>query len=432
MNLASRVVCAGCGTLAPDAGALPARCLASGSGDDVDHVLVRELDLTGCRFPFDGDESPLVRYRELLHAYRAARRQGVSDEQWVARARELDQRLGEVGRGGFRSTPLDERPTLAAALGAGSLWIKDETAGVGGTHKARHLAPLALHRWVTQPDRRPRLAVASCGNAALAAALLARALDWPLEAHVPVQIAPAVAERLRELGVRLVPCERDGSPGDPCQRSLLSAVAEGAVPFSCQGSANGLAIEGGATLVWEVVARDGDQAAPIDNVIVQVGGGALASAVSLGFHDAQALGAITRRPRLFCVQGDGCAPLAGAWGRLAAQGALNPEGMTGAVRRRSQVMLPWTPAPSGLAEGLLDDETYDWAALVRGMLESGGRPLVVSDEELRRAGGLAQEHTGIEVDASGAAGLAGWARLCQEGVIGADERSLVLFTGARQ
>ena len=106
--------------------------------------------------------------------------------------------------------------------------------------------------------------------------------------------------------------------------------------------------------------------------------------------------------------------------------------MTGAVRRRSQVMLPWTPAPSGLAEGLLDDETYDWAALVRGMLESGGRPLVVSDEELRRAGGLAQEHTGIEVDASGAAGLAGWARLCQEGVIGADERSLVLFTGARR
>ncbi|MAF65616.1 MAG: hypothetical protein CMJ84_08165 [Planctomycetes bacterium] len=430
MNLAGEVVCSGCGTPAADSVELPTRCASARGGDDVDHVLVRELCFAGCRFPFDGEPATWVRFRELLYAYRAARRAGASDERWCARARELDERLGALGSAGFVPTPLAREPELAAELGAGELWVKDESAGVGGTHKARHLAPLALHRLATDPERTPRLAVASCGNAALAAALLARACGWPLEAHVPADIDPAVAERLACLGARLVRCARDGSAGDPCQRSFLAALDEGAVPFSCQGSANGLAIEGGASAVWEVVAERGPDALPFDNVVVQVGGGALASAVWTGFRDANDLGAIERLPRLFCVQGDGCAPLAAAWRRLEERGALDPAGLAAAVRRRGEVMVPWAQTPSGRATGLLDDETYDWAALVRGMAASGGEPLVVGDTDLARAREAAARHTDRPICASGAAGLAGWAALCRRGTVGPDERSLVLFTGA--
>ncbi len=38
---------------------------------------------------------------------------------------------------------------------------------------------------VWQRRDRPRLAIASCGNAALAAATLARAAAWPIEVFVP-------------------------------------------------------------------------------------------------------------------------------------------------------------------------------------------------------------------------------------------------------
>ncbi|MDP6762340.1 MAG: pyridoxal-phosphate dependent enzyme [Planctomycetota bacterium] len=430
MNLGGRVVCGGCGTPAPDGADLPTRCTAAREADDVDHVLVRELDLEGTRFPFDGDGSPWVRYRELLYAWRAARRAGAADEAWCDAAAELDRRLEATGIGGAWPTPLAPRPKLAAALGRGELWVKDETTGVGGTHKARHLVPLALHRLALAPPKPPRLAVASCGNAALAAAGLARACGWPLEAHVPADIAPSVAARLEDLGARLVRCPRDPTPGDPCRRSFLAALDEGALPFSCQGDAHGLAIEGGASLVWEVVSERGLGAPPLDHVVVQVGGGALASAVLTGFRDALALGAIGRLPRVHCVQGAGCAPLAAAWERLRESGDLDPGGIAAARRRRGEVMVPWPTTPAGAAGGLLDDETYDWAALVAGMAETGGAPLVVSDDELVGACEAAAAHAGVSVDPSGAAGLAGWARLCAEGAIGAAERSLVLFTGA--
>lgn len=432
MNLTSRMVCAGCGAAPDPDDAVAQLCPEARAGDGVDHVLVSDLDHEGVTFPFEGDTQPLVRFRELLHGYRLARRSGVGDDEWVSLARELHGRLIAASGVGLEFTPFFKASELGAELGVGSLWVKDETVGIAGSHKARHLAAVAQHLRATAPDEIPRLAVASCGNAALAAGYIARALGWPLEAFVPAEADGAVLERLEHLGVTLSTCERDDEPGDPCYRALLEAVEQGAVPFSCQGSANGLVIEGAATLAWEIVAQDGSEAAPIDNVVVQVGGGALGSAVSQGFCDAHALGAISRRPRLFCVQTAGGHPLERAWRRLESDEALNVEGMARAVGDRARYMTPWDEAPVSLASGLLDDETYDWAALCRGMIATGGAPVVVSEDEITRARDSAREWTSVPVDATGAAGLAGWSRLCAEGVIQPGERSVVLFTGARR
>ena len=48
---------------------------------------------------------------------------------------------------------------------------------------------------------------------------------------------------------------KPGSTGDPTYRRLAEAIAAGAVPFTCQGNLNGLAIEGGETLGWEIVSE---------------------------------------------------------------------------------------------------------------------------------------------------------------------------------
>ena len=82
-----------------------------------------------------------------------------------------------------------------------------------------------------------------------------------------------------------------------------------------------------------------------------------------------------------------------------------------------------------IAHGILDDETYDWLAVVEAMLATGGRPVVVDEDRLAEANALARAATGIDVDVTGSAGLAGLLDLHAAGEIGPDERVAVLFTG---
>ena len=84
----------------------------------------------------------------------------------------------------------------------------------------------------------------------------------------------------------------------------------------------------------------------------------------------------------------------------------------------------------GLGERVLvDDETYDWLAVVEGLRAGGGRPLTVSESLLGEANALATESTRIPVDPTGSAGLAGLLALRRDGDVGDDERVAVLFTG---
>ena len=99
-----------------------------------------------------------------------------------------------------------------------------------------------------------------------------------------------------------------------------------------------------------------------------------------------------------------------------------------AATHRSTFMWPWEQEPRSIATGILDDETYDWRAVVAGMLASGGRSLVVSEDSLDRAHELGHA-AGYRVDPTGSAGLAGLLDLGARGVTGPDDRVAVLFTG---
>jgi threonine synthase len=92
-------------------------------------------------------------------------------------------------------------------------------------------------------------------------------------------------------------------------------------------------------------------------------------------------------------------------------------------------MWPWEEEPRSIAHGILDDETYDWLAVVEGMIATGGHPVVVDEETLAGANTLAREATGIDVDHTGSAGLAGLLAQRATGEIADDERIALLFTG---
>src|SRR3972149_10617633 len=99
----------------------------------------------------------------------------------------------------------------------------------------------------------PDLAIASCGNAALAAAVVARAADRRLQVFIPTVADPKVVARLRRLEAELTICPREeGVTGDPTYHRLRQALRQGALPFTCPGGDNGVTIEGGKTPRYQV------------------------------------------------------------------------------------------------------------------------------------------------------------------------------------
>jgi hypothetical protein len=100
-----------------------------------------------------------------------------------------------------------------------------------------------------------------------------------------------------------------------------------------------------------------------------------------------------------------------------------------ARRHRSAFMKPWETTPESVAHGILDDETYDWAAVVDAMLKTGGWPLVVGEDLLIEANATAREATGVNVDHTGSAGLAGVMQAIALDSRLSTERIAVVFSG---
>jgi threonine synthase len=441
--LAIRYACGGCGHAPPDDRPVPLRCPQAAPDDDIDHLLGRRLDVAHLRFPGGTEANPFVRYRTLFHAYHLALAHGWSDAQYVDLVEDLDAAVAAVDGRGFRITPFSRQAELSDRLGFahdGGVLVKDETGNVSGSHKARHLMGTLLELEVADAIEgraaKPRLAIASCGNAALAAAVVAAAAGRDLEVFIPLDASHTVVARLRELGAHLTVCERTpGLPGDPTVERLRRAIDDGAVAFTCQGNLNGFAVEGGLTLAWELATELAATRTPLDRLFVQVGGGALASACAQGLAEARSLGATEAHPAIHPVQAETVAPLARAYERLADRldtDGPSAEDLTWAAHHRSAFMWTWETEPRSVATGILDDETYDWLAVVQGTLASGGRPVVVDEPTLVEANDIARATTGIDVDPTGSAGLAGLLEYRRHGRVAPTETVAVIFTGVRR
>jgi threonine synthase len=396
-----------------------------------------------------------------------------------------DRLLRMEGRG-FAVTPLAEAAGLASALGrTGRLWVKDETENVTGSHKGRHLMATLLYlealRALKGEGAKKVLAVYSCGNAALAAAAVARAGAYELHAFVPDDVDPAVAAMLAERGavVEKVPRSSTGE-GDPCYLAFRKALNQlGWLPFACAGNDNWSNIEGGATLGWEMVMQLRERSEKIDSVVIQVGGGALARSVAQAFEEALQLGFIRSLPRIHVCQPEGGFPFVRAYvlalaeisrrsghafdlrydrnadpvvqlQKTAAFARARPDQIQEAAAfvqssfdsplvqsvlndmagKPARFMWPWDGAsPHSLAHGILDDVTYDWYYLLRAVLRSGGRAEILAEDTIRSTHETAQSCTGIPVCPTGASGLAGLIQLQASGAITPREAAGLFFTG---
>jgi threonine synthase len=407
--------CAVCGVTVDVAVPHPFSCPRS-SPADRRHVLHPLVGPAGQRAEQADDPNPFVAYGPRMAWWAFGAANGMTARALIALAREVGD--------GFTVTPFAAHELDLRRGAPATVWVKDETGNVGGSHKGRHLAGILLHLRAAEAlglvtGGRPTLAISSCGNAAVAAATLAQQVGWPLRVFVPEWAPPEVLTLIESLGAEIVVCARrdEDPPGDPAMLRFREAVAAGALPFTVQGPENALCLDGGRTLGWELADAIGEPGGPavLDRVVVQVGGGALAACVGWGLGS---------QVRLDTVQVQGCAPLARAWWRAKDAGYAGLQ-LPG---RWPELMTPWE-RPHSIADGILDDETYDWLADFAVMEESGGRPIVVPEEAVVDAVEVAAS-TGIVVSATGSAALA--ALLVADGRPAAEETVAVIFSGVRR
>jgi diaminopropionate ammonia-lyase len=207
---------------------------------------------------------------------------------------------------GYERSPLLEAPSLAAELGLGRLWVKDESSRLGlpsfkilgaswGVYRALDEHVGGLGDWagvdelaaVLEPHRPLTLAAATDGNHGRAVARMAKLLGLSARIFVPAGTAAARIEGIESEGAT---CEVvDGTYDEAVERSAREAGERCLVisDTSWPGYEDvpRWVIEGYSTIFWEIedqLSERGED--PLDLVVVQIGVGALAASAVRHFR----------------------------------------------------------------------------------------------------------------------------------------------------
>ena len=300
---------------------------------------------------------------------------------------------------GEGSTPLQP----LRAFGLSSLLVKRESLNPTGSFKARGMA-VAVSRAIELGAT--HLVAPSAGNAGGALAAYAAAAGVRATVVMPAD-APAVNQvEVLVTGADLVLL--DGLISD-CGR--LSAVIRDEVgAFDLSTLKEPYRVEGKKTMGLEL-AEQLDWRLP-DAIVYPTGGGTGIVGMWKAFHELASLGLVgPERPRFYCVQAEGCAPIARAF------------------ERGENFAEPWKDAATAAA-GLRVPSAVGDFLILEAIRETGGSALAVPDAEmfagqkqLARAGlGYASLET--------AAAAAGLAALVEQGRIARDETVVLFDTGA--
>lgn len=304
---------------------------------------------------------------------------------------------------GEGDTPLLRAPRLAAALGLGDIWIKDEGCNPTGSFKSRGLSA-AITRAVRAGAT--RFTVPTAGNAGVASAAYAARAGASVRVYAPRTTPATILSQIVAFGGDLVLL--DGHIGDCGKASRAYAAETGAMDLSTLREP--YRIEGKKTLGLEI-ALQLNWTLP-DAIIYPTGGGTGLIGMWKAFIELRDAGwVIGDLPRMYTVQSTGCAPVVKAFDAGAAQAEPWPD--------------PWTIASGLRVPGPLGDKL-----MLRVLRETNGGAIAVSDETMTDLATQGTRLEGIDFSPEGGAALAAAVELQRRGAIRADDRVVVFNTGA--
>ena len=300
-------------------------------------------------------------------------------------------------------TPIIRAGRLAARLGCQDLLIKDEGVNPTSSFKARGLSAAvsrAVELGVTG------FTIPSAGNAG--GAVAAYAARAGVEAHVfmPKDVPTANREEVEVAGARAVLV--DGLISDAGKASRAAAEERGL--FDVSTLQEPYRAEGKKTMGYEIAEQLGWNVP--DAIVYPTGGGTGIVGIWKAFQEMEALGWLDgRRPRMFCVQAEGCAPLVRAFH----EGTDHAE--------------PWVGAET-VAAGLRVPAAIGDYLVLAALRESGGGAVTVTDDEIMKWVRDAAALEGLFMSPEGAATAAALHRLLADGAVSPEETVLLLNTGS--
>ena len=300
-------------------------------------------------------------------------------------------------------TPLVRADRLAAELGLGELWIKDDTANPTGSFKDR-VVSVALTK-----ARQLGFKIAACastGNLANSVAAHAARAGMDSVVLIPHDLEKAKVTMTSVYGGRVFAVEGSYDDVNRLCAELTSEQPEWAF---VNVNVRTYYAEGSKTLAFEVAEQLGWQAP--DHVVVPIGSGSQLTKVDKGFKELWQVGLLDEEPhvRVSGAQAEGCSPVATAF----AEG-------TDAIR---------PVKPNTIAKSLAIGNPADgWYALDT-IRKSGGSCASVTDDEVLDGIRLLARTEGIFAETAGGVTIASLAKLVAEGVIRPDERVVAMVTG---
>jgi threonine synthase len=301
-------------------------------------------------------------------------------------------------------TPLLPAPRLATELGLRHLWVKDDGRQPTASFKDRASA-IAVAK--TRELGYQVVTTASTGNAAAALSGLCAAVSQPNVIFVPRTAPQAKIAQLLVFGARVLLV--DGTYDDAFELCLQAAPEFGW--YNRNTAYNPYMSEGKKTVVFEICEQLGDWVAP-DLVVVPVGDGCIIGGVHKGFRDLLALGWIDHMPRILGIQAEGSSPLVDAWEQGLAGWEMQPV------------------AANSVADSIVAGLPRDRIKALGAVRDTGGSFLRVSDEEIVSAIPALAQGCGVFAEPAAAAAYAGLISACKAGLVGSNERVVVLATGS--
>jgi threonine synthase len=308
--------------------------------------------------------------------------------------------VADLGEGG---TPLLPAARLGRELDLARLWIKDESGNPTASFKARGMA-VAVN--VAAALGRTTLAVPSAGNAGSALAAYAAAVGATAHVFMPRDTPRAFLADCRALGARVTLV--DGLITDAARALRESAGADWTDLSTLREPYR---LEGKKTLGYEIAEALGWRLP--DVIVYPTGGGTGLLGMWKAFEEMEALGWIEpgRRPRMVCVQAEGCAPLVRAFHAGEASARPWENGQTAASGLR---------VPAAVADF--------W--ILRVVRESQGTAVAVPEAALLADTLRLARREGVTACPEGGAALAALRRLAGDGWVAPDEEVVLFNTGS--